>query len=501
MGDWFRRGLRRAPDGVALRIDDRSWTYRSLRDLALQWADTLMTADRSGPVGVLAARSIECYAGILAAAEAGAAVVPLSPAFPTDRTVVMAKAAGVTRLVVDAWGAQALEPLLAAMPDLQVLAPDRRVKLPTQVRRLAVSEGTAPSGLAGREADNRAYILFTSGSTGRPKGVTISNANLSHFLTTNLPRYGFTPEDSLSQTFDCTFDLAMFDLFMAWASGATVVSTPLHALRALPDFIARHSLTGWFSVPSSIALVRRYGGLAAGSMPSLRWSLFCGEGLAASDAQAWQAAAPGSVLENLYGPTELTIACSVYRWDPQVSPNECVRGLVPVGALYSGLDGMLLDGDRPSSTGEGELCVRGPQVFPGYLDQSDDVSRLFRYAGARWYRTGDRMRVTAAGLSYLGRTDHQVQIQGSRVELTELNWCVSQLPRVESAVAFTFKEGGLVKIALAYVGPDGCEVEIRARLSERLPGFMVPRKVFRVPRLPLNSNGKVDWEALMNLIE
>ena len=113
----------------------------------------------------------------------------------------------------------------------------------------------------------------------------------------------------------------MFDMFMAWQGGATLESTPAYAFLALPEFIERKKMTVWFSVPSAISVVRRRGGLSPGSMPSLRWSLFCGEALMRQDAEDWQQAASQSVLENLYGPTELTIACSTYRWMPEQSPS------------------------------------------------------------------------------------------------------------------------------------------------------------------------------------
>jgi non-ribosomal peptide synthetase component F len=151
---------------------------------------------------------------------------------------------------------------------------------------------------------------------------------------------------------------------MAWESGATVCSMEPIELLAPFRFLEEHRITLWFSVPSVAALLINRGALVPGSMPTLRWSLFCGEGLPRATAEAWQAAAPQSTLENLYGPTELTIACAAYRWDPIESPVECIHDLVPIGDIYPGLSHLAIDEQlREVSPGEvGELCVAGPQT-------------------------------------------------------------------------------------------------------------------------------------------
>ena len=194
--------------------------------------------------------------------------------------------------------------------------------------------------------EDLAYLLFTSGSSGRPKGVPVTHRNIRSFLDTNLARYRFTPQDRLSQTFDQTFDLSMFDLFMAWESGASVCVVQPIELLAPARAVERLGISVWFSVPSVANRLLDQAALLPGSLPGLRWSLFCGEALPRATAEAWQAAAPGSVLENLYGPTELTVACAVYRWDDGHSPAQCVNGVVPIGRIYPGLAFRVLDGAR-----------------------------------------------------------------------------------------------------------------------------------------------------------
>jgi amino acid adenylation domain-containing protein len=492
----------RYPHRFALRLSDRAFTYTELDGHARALAGALQRLPSGTPaaVGVLAARSIDCYAGILAALYAGAAVVPLSPAFPATRTAAMMRAAGVGAVVVDAPGARVLAAVLAATGRLPAMSLDEAVAGGPTDPVCAVDPGGALPAPVGVRAGSVAYVLFTSGSTGRPKGVPVTHANMAHFLAVNDARYGFTPEDVFSQTFDCTFDLAMFDLFMAWGNAGTLVSTPPQAFLSLPDFVARNGITVWFSVPSAVGLVRRRGDLTAGRLPSLRWSLFCGEPLAVDDARAWQDAAPHSTVENLYGPTELTVACSAYRWSPASSMLESVNGIVPIGQIFPGLDHVIVDESGVAGDGPGELCVSGPQMFPGYLDPNDDEGRFLTAYDRRWYRTGDLVRSAGtAGLAYLGRLDHQTKVRGYRVELTELEWHARALPGVEAAIAVAVDSAADRRLALWYTGNAMPAGRLRAHLVSRVPEFMVPHFVWHVAELPLNDNRKVDRRALSEL--
>jgi amino acid adenylation domain-containing protein len=507
--DWFSCGLAAAPEGIALRIGDRSWTYAQMHETALAWAGTLQAAspDRLGAVGILASQTHECYIGILAALYAGAVAVPLSPAFPPDRTAMMTTAASVDAFVADGRSAELLSRtgLAGTRP---VLLPDTEATgaAAGTVRNQASRALTHP--LPARPGDV-AYILFTSGSTGRPKGVPITHGNVDHFLRYNQQRYGFTPEDVCSQTFATTFDLAMFDMFMAWGAGATLQSTPVHAFIALPEFIERTKMTIWFSVPSAISVVRRRRGLGRGAMPSLRWSLFCGEALMRQDAEDWQRAAGGSVVENLYGPTELTIACSSYRWRPENSPAQCLNDMVPIGSMYPSLRYVLIGQHDEPDPAEGELCVTGPQMFSGYLDPGDDTNRFLSHDGHRWYRTGDRVRCSAGAaddpgvaegvLHYLGRMDHQVKIRGYRVELPEIEHAARCLPGIQDVVAVPVRYMGILELALFYAGSQLAPADMIVALAQLLPDYMVPRWAWRLDELPLNANQKVDRRALADL--
>ncbi len=458
---WFLRGLRRDPHAPALRIGAAAYTYQELHRHALALAGSLGSPRR---VGLLASRSFQAYAGILAAGYAGATVVPLNPDFPADRTARMIDAAALDAVIIE--------------PGVEI--PEALAGVPV----VGVPDGPPLERPRTPSSDDVAYILFTSGSTGRPKGVPVLHRNVDAYLRFVHERYRFTSSDVFSQTFDLTFDLAMFDMFTAWGCGGTLVCMPPQAFTTVPSFVAQHAITVWFSSPSVISLVRRLRALKPDAMPSLRYSLFCGEPLLRQDAEGWQAAAPGSVVENLYGPTELTISCSVHRWDPVTSPDLCVNDVVSIGTLHPGMSYVLV---------EGELCVTGDQMFPGYLDPGDDEGRFLTHDGRRFYRTGDlARRQDDGGLAYLGRADHQVKIHGVRVELAEVEWGLRRLGGVTDAVAVASNG----ELHAFYLGRQRPDAELIEELGEFFPRYLIPLRYQHLESFPLNANRKIDRPAL-----
>ncbi|MGW0200324.1 AMP-binding protein [Nonomuraea sp. NPDC003201] len=484
--EFFLRGLAKSPGRAAFRAGVDTLTYDQVYRLALLWGGAL---PRTSPaaVGVLAAKGTVSYVGILAGLFAGVTVVPLQPDFPAARTRQMIEAAGVSALIVDERGRKIAEELLGEGMDVAVLAPDTD----------PIDHGLALPRPRPVEAGDIAYVLFTSGSTGTPKGVPITHGNTAHYFRFLAGRYDFTSDDVFSQTFDLTFDCAMFDLFCAWGAGATSVAVPPHAYRNLPRFLAEQGITVWFSTPSAISMVRRTGGLGAAAMPFLRWSFFAGEALKVADATDWQRAAPASVLENLYGPTELTITIVGHRWSQETSPGLGVNGLSPIGFVNDGHDHLLLDDEGWPTGTEGELWITGPQTTPGYLDPEHDHGRFVEREGRVWYNTGDRVRRAANGeLVYLGRGDAQVQVQGWRVELAEIDHAVRGCDGVEDAVTVSTTADDATALVVFYTGAPAPPARFAAQLRRTLPAGLIPRHYHHLDELPLNPNRKVDRAGL-----
>jgi non-ribosomal peptide synthetase component F len=323
-------------------------------------------------------------------------------------------------------------------------------------------------------------------------------------------RYGFTSNDRVSQMFDFTFDLSAHDMFVAWQNGACVCCPTQKQLIKPGAFVNDSQLTVWFSVPSTAVFMRRFGILNPGMYPRLRLSLFCGEALPVDTVRDWALAAPNSLIENIYGPTELTIGCTAYRWDNTSSPQECEQGIVPIGEPFDGMGALIVDKQlrEIESGSDGELLMTGPQLSLGYWQDEEKTRRAFVHVPGRngtYYRTGDRVRRAAPDkpLVYLGRLDHQIKVLGHRVELGEVEAAVREASGLDGVVALGWPTTGS--------SADGIEAFLEAKnfdttmllnkLKTKLPPYMLPRNIRVVGRLPVNANGKYDRKALEMILE
>jgi acyl-coenzyme A synthetase/AMP-(fatty) acid ligase len=216
------------------------------------------------------------------------------------------------------------------------------------------------------------------------------------------------------------------------------------------------------------------------------------------------------VIENIYGPTELTIACTAYRWDNTKSPDECEQGIVPIGQPFDGMRALIVDEQlREVEHGrDGELLMTGPQLSLGYWQDEAKTRQAFVHVDGKkgtYYRTGDRVRRPAMNkpLVYLARLDNQIKVLGHRVELGEIEAAIRQISGLEGVVALGWPT--------TESGADGIEVfletdsfDTRAlvnQLKGKLPVYMLPRDVLVLRRFPLNANGKYDRKALQLMLE
>ena len=516
----FLRSSEQFADRPALQLADEVLTYRQLHDRAARFAATLAEHATPGApplTAVFAHRSTTAYAGVLGALLSGNGYVPLNPAFPTDRTHSMLARSECRAIIVDHHAAAQLTEVLAGIEsDLLLVLPDLddvstiAAQFPRHrvlgAKDLADASRWAPGAV---DPNSIAYLLFTSGSTGKPKGVMVAHRNVTHYIDTMVQRYAITEADRFSQTFDLTFDLSVHDMFLAWECGAALCA-PTQAQKMLPGkYVNDCDITMWFSVPSTAVLMNRLRLLKPGKYPKLRFSLFCGEALPVEVTQKWAEAAPNSIVENLYGPTELTIACTLYRWDAVRSPAESELGVVPIGAPYPGMKVLVADeAQREVPPGEvGELLMTGPQLTLGYYRDPERTASAFVTPPGQstvYYRTGDRVRRAVDGkpLVYLGRVDNQIKIQGYRVELGEIEAIVREEASVDVAIAigWPMTQSGADGV-VAFIGGEAKDTsEIRARVIARLPPYMHPSAIRTLVEFPLNANGKVDRKALFELL-
>jgi D-alanine--poly(phosphoribitol) ligase subunit 1 len=489
------------PAHVALVVNERTYTYGELAAAAgrvAAWLSERRRSDGQPPrVGIFAARSFDAYAGILGTVWAGGAFIPLGVKQPADRLRSILSRTNPDAVIADPRGQRRLAELGDSLP-ARVLGSttmwDELHSLPEPPAPLAVE----PSDIA--------YIIFTSGTTGVPKGVAVSVDNVAHYLRALRALYPLGPRDRVAQFFESTFDVSVHEMFLAWDNGASLHVIPETKLMSPAGFIREHELTMWQAVPSVIGVMMRLKHLPPGSLPSLRYTQFGGEGLPVASARAWKAAACKAILDNQYGPTEATMACMYQRVgdEPIETPG---RGTLAIGDPYPGMTAAVVGPDHSflADGQTGELALSGGQVALGYFGDEALTARRFptldhpTLEKSRWYLTGDLAYRDPGGMYHcLGRVDNQVKVNGFRVELEEVEAHLRLVCRTDSvaAVAWPAVNGNASGIVAFVSGVELDPPAVREKLRGLVPVYMLPTRVMALENIPLSMNGKIDRKTL-----
>ncbi|HEU0077700.1 MAG TPA: condensation domain-containing protein, partial [Longimicrobiaceae bacterium] len=315
----------------------------------------------------------------------------------------------------------------------------------------------------------------------------------------------FGPEERIAQVSNVAFDAATFELWGALLGGGCVVVIGHEVSLAPEAFVTELRARRVTALFLTTALFNRVAYDVPGAYASLRHVLFGGELVdPVAVRRVLETGGPERLL-HVYGPTETTTFAS---WHP-VRPEDAASAGVPIGGPLGNTRLYVLDAERePVPVGvPGELFIGGEGVARGYLGRPELTAEKFvpdpfaGDAGGRLYRTGDRVRWSAAGaIEFLGRIDHQVKIRGFRIEPGEVEAVLFALAGVAEAVVLVREDVPGERRLVAYVvAEEGAEVsaaELRAALQGRLPAYMVPSAFVVLGGLPLNANGKVDRRAL-----
>jgi amino acid adenylation domain-containing protein len=488
----FEAQVARDPAAPALEYPDAAWTYGELDARANQVARRLMAIGvRPGDfVGLAVGPSAAMIAALVGILKAGAAVAPLDPEYPAERLVGMMDDAGI-RVVVTGRGhpaaVRAGRAALDLVDDAGAIAAEDASPLP----RL-----TAPGSVA--------YLVFTSGSTGQPKASMTPHTALVRTLVDARPARG-EPGDRMAQSAGVSFDGAVLEVWLALANGGTLVGIERDVLLD-PTAYARALRERRISfVFLTTQLFNRHARETPGVFATVRTVCFGGEAADPEAVSACLAGGPPARLVNLYGPAENTILASAHE----------VRELAPgahtvsIGVPVDDTRCYVLDpAGRLCGTGvPGELYAGGGRVSAGYVARPRLTAERFvpdpysPHAGARMYRSGDRVRWTAAGeLEFVGRLDAQVKVRGFRIEPGEVEVALRAHPAVRDCVVVVREDVPGDRRLVGYLVPAAEGVphagELRAFLKARLPDYMIPSAFVVMEGVPLTPNGKVDFRAL-----
>lgn len=494
VSDLIRQHVEQHPDAPAVVQGSAHISYADLLARSEALASRLI-ANGAAPgdiVAVTGPRGVGFVVSLLAVLRSGATVFPLDPGLPDGRRQHLLDAARPVRVVScgRAPGGLGEVPIETVDPRTGELA-DRGAGTGVE---LPVIDDAVP-----------AYLFFTSGTTGAPRGVLGRHSGLSHFLTWQRDTFGVSSRDRCAQTTSASFDVMLRDTLLALVSGGTVVvPEPADEAggRALFSWIEQAGITVLHATPTVLRswLLDAAPGIR---LASLRLLFFAGEPLKSSLVETIRSTYPDvGEMVNLYGPTETTLAKLAYP-----VPHEPLPTVLPVGRAMPGCDALVMRGELVCGVGEpGEIILRTPYRSHGYLDGSPFLPnpRLVEGGDDLVYRTGDLGRTRPDGvIEILGRRDHQVKINGVRIQPVEVESVLAQHPLISTALVTAVPDARSETQLVGYVvlaggATPGAELvaTLRTYLSGLLPRAMVPSRFMVLDRVPTTPNGKIDRAAL-----
>jgi arthrofactin-type cyclic lipopeptide synthetase C len=472
----FEAQVARTPHAIALKAGELQLTYAELNARANQLAHHLLAlgVQPGSRVAICVERGLDMVIGLYAILKAGAAYVPLDPAYPLERLAYMLADSAPVAVLAQA----ATRGLLGDVAVVDLDQPCWQHQPLDNPTVAAVS----------------AYVIYTSGSTGQPKGVINEHAGVVNRLLWMQDAYALTADDAVLQKTPFSFDVSVWEFFWPLSTGARLVMARPEGHKDpayLCAVIAAEQITTLHFVPSMLDVFLAHGDVsqAAGVV-----RVMCsGEALPGSLVRRFKHQLPGSELHNLYGPTEAAVDVTAWNCAGAVTPDN-----TPIGKPIANTRLYVLDAQlQPVPLGVvGELFIGGVQVARGYLNRPQLTAERFLqdpFTEGRMYRTGDVGRYWPDGtLEYLGRNDDQVKIRGLRIELGEIQARLTECAAVSEAAVVARDE----RLVAYYTGVRTPIDTLRAQLLRHLPAFMVPAVFVHLEALPLSPNGKLDRKAL-----
>lgn len=478
----------------AFCIKENFFTYGELQEVVQRVVHLIQShiPGRQNSIGIITNDDIETYSSIIALWFTRNIFVPLNPRNPVSRNVEIIKKAGIKTVLTS--GTSGDHTLKSG--NIQII--ETKGKKLRSMQPYLSAPDKAPN-------NDILYLLFTSGSTGVPKGVPISYKNLDSFISDFISYgYHFTYEDRFLQIYDLSFDASVHCYAVPLVTGSCVYTVPQDEIKYLyaMKLMKNHDLTFVKMPPSTLAYLRFF--FDKIRLDKLKYCLFGGEALDLNLVSSWAGCVPNARIQNVYGPTEATINCLIYDWDKNRKDKQ-YNGVVSIGKPFGSNKAMVADAHHNKvETGKmGELYVAGSQITPGYWQNPRRNKKSFteiRYnrKKERFYRTGDLAIEDQDGdFLFCGRKDEQVQIDGFRVELGEIEHHARTFLKGANVAAIAVQgKQQTLEIHLFVENPAVNKSALRKHLESRLPVYMQPGKIHAIREFPKTSGGKIDKKCL-----
>ena len=473
---WLEESARRAPEHVAFEDDASALTYAQLLQRAQEIGSFLHGCiPPQRPVLVYMDKSPDCIAAMLGAVYAGCFYTPIDPAMPQSRRALIA---GVLQPACILCEERYIEKARALQTGAQVFCVD---EIPHEADAAALARVRA-----GHIDNDLLYVLFTSGSTGTPKGVAITHRSVIDFAEWACDALGIDADSRFGNQAPLYFDNSVLDIYCALRMGAAVHFIPKKYFAfpgKLTAYLEEKTINTIFWVPSALTAAANSGALEKCVPAGLTRVFFCGETMPCSTLNAWKRGLPAAKYVNMYGPTEITDVCTYFPVERDFADDEAL----PIGFPCANTRILLIDG---------EICVTGTCLSPGYYNAPEKTAEVFVPNPLRpqvtemIYKTGDLGAYNERGeLMFLGRKDSQIKRQGYRIELGEIETALCAHPEIETGCCLY--DAKAEKSIAVYAGAAEDKPLLRA-LKEKLPKYMLPDVFVRREALPLTGNGKID---------
>lgn len=487
--EYLERSAKKYPDKIAFTDETSEITYRNFIAKAKTIGSYLSELGiRNAAIAVCLDKSADSLAAFMGVVYSGNFYTVIDTQMPADRIGVIFDTLSPAAVLTDRRHAGLAEELRSGGPvllleDLQETPPDEE----------------ALAAIRSKSIDtDPLYVLFTSGSTGVPKGTVICHRSVIAYAEWVTEAFQLDETTVFGNQTPFYFSMSVLDIFSTILNGATMHIIPKQLFSfpvKLFEYLNTRRVNTIYWVPSALYIAANWKAFDYVPAPPLQKILFAGEVMPPKVLNYWRSHLPDALFANLYGPTEITDICTYYIVNREFANDEPI----PIGNACNNCDVLVLtpEGKEASPGEEGELYVRGSFLAMGYYNNPEKTAEVFvqnplnPHYPEIVYKTGDLVKYNAYGeLTYLTRKDFQIKHMGYRIELGEIETAVSALEDIAAcACIYDTKDG---RIVLFYQSRTLEDRMVMEAVRCKLPQYMLPNKLFRLPQMPHNSNGKID---------